>query len=814
MRIVKFLISLCITVFLAFTLSQPFKTGGKTLPPIGNFFSPFTGFWQNSSSSFSLTGKKIKLPNCKQKVSIKMDNRMVPHIFAQNDHDLAYAQGYVTAMDRLWQMDIATRAISGRLSEVIGTRTLETDKINRRKGHVYAAENAIAEWKKDPKLYSILESYAQGINDYIAGLQEKDYPVEFKLLNYKPEAWTPLKTALFVISMAQTLAAHENDIENTNALKLFGQADYNDLYPERDPKEMPIIPAGTSWDYVKDTPALSKTQVDSTSIGDLFGIPRGITDDPHVGSNNWVVAGSKTKEGFPILCNDPHLHLTLPSIWYEVQLNAPGINSYGASLPGVPGIIIGFNDDIAWGVTNSGWDVLDWYQIKWADNNKESYILDGKPLKVNYRIEKIIVKDSLSYVDSVKYTIWGPVVYDDLKNPKHGLAMRWLVHTVHTPDEMATFFDLNRAHNFDEYYSATQKYCAPAQNIVFASHEGDIALRILGKMPARKPGEGKFIMDGSISSNGWKETYPNVDNPMSKNPTSHYLCSANQVTTAADYPLYYEGSFDDYRGRIINRRLQTMDSVQIEDMMKMQTDSYSILAEDALAVMIKYVDTLSLNAAEKIIFNNIRSWDKNFKADKSAPTQFKMWWDLVRETTWDEMFSLAETTPVPIPENWRTIQLMDNSPEYKYFDIKATPAKETARDVVNISFKKMCTEFAKYAANPLNKGGLWANYKNTTIEHLGKIPAFGRKDIMVDGFKDAINATTEYNGPSWRMVVQLSKPVRAYGIYPGGQSGNPASKYYDNMIDKWVNGQLDELVFMRNGEETDKILYTIELTNK
>ncbi|HMX82931.1 MAG TPA: penicillin acylase family protein, partial [Saprospiraceae bacterium] len=151
---------------------------------------------------------------------------------------------------------------------------------------------------------------------------------------------------------------------------------------------------------------------------------------------------------------------------------------------------------------------------------------------------------------------------------------------------------------------------------------------------------------------------------------------------------------------------------------------------------------------------------------------------------------------------------------YKYFDIKATPAKETARDVVNISFKKMCTEFAKYAANPLNKGGLWANYKNTTIEHLGKIPAFGRKDIKVDGFKDAINATTEYNGPSWRMVVQLSKPVRAYGIYPGGQSGNPASKYYDNMIDKWVNGQLDELVFMRNGEETDKILYTIELTNK
>lgn len=813
MRILSFLVSLATTILLAYFLSNPIKIDPKvTIPPIGSFFSPFTGFWQNALSVDNFTNKKIKLPNCTQNVKIKIDDRMVPHIFAKNDHDLMYAQGYVTALNRLWQMDIATRAISGRLSEILGTRTLNIDRTNRRKGFVFAAENALEEWKKDPKIYKQLETYAQGINDYIANLESKDYPIEFKLLNYKPEPWTPLKTALFVISMAQTLASQEFDLENSNALKLFGESDFNELYPDRNPKETPIITAGTKWDYIKETP-LIPSQTVSSPVGDLFGVPRDVTEDPHVGSNNWTVSGAKTLDGFPILCNDPHLHLTLPSIWFEIQLNAPGINSYGVSLPGIPGVIIGFNDDIAWGITNTGWDVLDWYQIKWSNESKSSYILDGKPLQVNYRTERIVVRDSLAYIDSVKYTIWGPVVYEDHKNPKYGLAMRWLVHNVHTPDEMSSFFDLNRAHNFDQYYSATNKYCAPAQNIVFASHEGDIALRILGKMPARAKGEGKFVLDGSISSNGWKNTVPNSDNPMVKNPATNYICSANQITTTEDFPIYYGGSFDDYRGRYINRRLSEMDSIKIEDMMKLQADPYSILAEDALPVLMKNIDTTSLTVAEKAIYNDLKLWDYKFKADETAPTCFKMWWDTFSKTTWDEMFSIADSIPVTIPENWRTIDLLNNKPDYKYFDIKNTPVKETGKDIANLSFRKMCAQFADFSKDKSNGGGLWSNFKNTTIEHLGKIPAFGRKHIQVDGFKDAINATTEFNGPSWRMVVQLSQPVRAYGIYPGGQSGNPASKYYDNMIEKWTNGQLDELLFLKSDEESDKFICTLELTN-
>lgn len=813
MRIIQFLISLLTTIAFVYLLSISIKIDSKTtLPPLGKFFCPFTGFWQNAVSNLQQSDIKIKLTNCDSNVSIKIDDRMVPHIFAQNAHDLVYAQGFVTAMNRLWQMDIATRAVSGRLSEVLGSRTLQYDRISRRKGLTFAAENAITEWKKDPELFKLLEAYTAGINDYIHSLQEKDFPVEFKLLNYKPEDWTPLKTALFVISMAQTLATQEYDLENSNALKIFGEADYKQLYPERNPKETPIITAGTKWDYLKETPPISNTDA-ASPVGELFRFPREISDDPHVGSNNWTVAASKTLDGFPILCNDPHLKLTLPSIWFEIQLNAPGINTYGVSLPGIPGIIIGFNENIAWGVTNSEWDVLDWYQIKWTDQNKDSYMLDGKDLKVNYRKETIMVKDSASYVDSVKYTIWGPVVYEDKKNPKYGLAMRWLVHQVHTPDEMATFFDLNRANNFDEYYAATQKYCAPAQNMIFASNQGDIALRILGKMPRRKEGEGKFVMDGSISDNGWKTTYQNEDNPMVKNPPTGYITSANQITTTADFPFYYIGNFDDYRGRYINRKLSGMDSIQIEDMMKLQADPYSIFAEEALPALLNRLDTLNLSNSEKTIYRDLKKWDYRFKAELTAPTCFKMWWDNFRKTTWDEMFSIVDSIPVMIPENWKTIDFLDKDPGFKYFDIKNTPKVENASDIALKSFKDMCVQFTKFAAENVKTGGKWSKFKNTTIEHIGKIPAFGRKDIVVDGFKDAINATTEFNGPSWRMVVELSKPVRAYGIYPGGQSGNPASKYYDNMIDKWVNGQLDELLFLKDGgEQSDKIKYTIELT--
>lgn len=813
MRIFYFLLSLAITLTITYFLSISLQPKpGVSMPPLGNFFCPFTGFWQNAVPQKVNLESKLHLSGVYKPVEIKLDDRMVPHINAQNQHDLIFAQGYITAANRLWEMDIASRSASGRLSEVIGTKTLAIDKKTRRLGLMLAAENAVKVWMTNTNVAEILNAYSDGVNAYIDQLTIKDYPIEFKLLNYKPERWTPVKIALLASSMAQTLASKEYDLENTNALKIFGKEDYNYLFPDQNPNQCPIIPPGTKWDYIKDMPEVSK-EVRNAIMGELLPFPTEVPDDPHIGSNNWVVGPSKTADSVAILCNDPHLNLTLPSIWFEIQLSAPGLNAYGASLPGAPGIIIGFNENVAWGVTNTEWDVLDWYKINWTDKSKTSYLLDGRKTDVSYRIETIGVKDSANYVDTVKYTTWGPVVYEDPKNPAYGLAMKWLVHSLNSSDELETFIQLDKAANFDDYYSATNKYLKPAQNIVFASNNGEIALRILGRMPLRPHGDGKFIMDGSVSANGWKTTIPNENNPILKNPMQCYLTSSNQNTTASDYPFYYIGNYDDYRGRYINRRLSQMDSISVEDMMKLQNDPYSIFAEEGLPALLRQLDTTQLTPKEKLIYTQLKNWKFAFKAENTEPTCFIMWWDEFRKQTWDEMFSIIDTIPVMVPENWRTIEILETNPLSKFFDIKKTEKKETAHDIVLLSFKSMASQFDLFANNKQNEKGKWWAYRNTTVEHIGKIPAFSSKRIFTDGFKDAINAVTKKTGPSWRMIVELSKPIKAWGIYPGGQSGNPGSKYYDNMIDKWSKGQYDELVFLtKENSDNDRIISTINIT--
>ena len=813
MRIFYFILSLAITTTLAYLLSISLQLKpGVSLPPLGSFFCPFTGFWQNAESQKLNLQTKLHLKGIDKSIEIKIDDRMVPHITAQNQHDLIFAQGYITAANRLWEMDIASRSASGRLSEVIGTKTINVDKRTRRRGLMLAAENATKVWLTNKNVAEIMNAYTDGVNAYIDQLSAKEYPIEFKLLDYKPEKWTPLKIALLVSSMAQTLSSKEYDLEYTNSLKLFGQEDFDKLYPEQNPNQTPIIPAGTKWDYIKGLPAVSN-EVKQAVFGDLFPFPGEVSDDPHIGSNNWVVGPGKTADKVPILCNDPHLNLTLPSIWFEIQLTAPGINSYGASLPGAPGIIIGFNENIAWGVTNAEWDVLDWYKINWADGSKKAYILDGKKQDVTYRIEKIMVKDSIDYIDTVKYTSWGPVVYEDPKDPAYGLAMRWLLHNTSSPEELETFLNLNSATSFDDYYSATNKYLKPAQNIIFASNNGDIALRILGRMPLRTKGDGKFVMDGSLSSNGWKTTVPNENNPIAKNPAQGYLTSSNQNTTATDYPFYYLGNYDDFRGRYINRRLSSMDSVTIEDMMRLQNDPYSIFAEEGLPALLGILDTNRLNDEEREMYDSLKKWKYIFRAENKEPTCFALWWDEFRKQTWDEMFSIIDSIPVMVPENWRTIELLKTQPNFKYFDKKDTEKRETAQDIVLSSFREMVSQFKLFASNPANDNGKWYAYRNTTIEHIGRIPAFSSKRVMSDGFKDAINATTTKTGPSWRMIVELSKPIKAWGIYPGGQSGNPGSKYYDNMVEKWSKGQYDELVFLtKENNDSDRIISTITIT--
>ncbi|MEX1241736.1 MAG: penicillin acylase family protein, partial [Cyclobacteriaceae bacterium] len=385
MNFAKFFTSLAITLLLIYLMNVGWTIGNTSIPPLGSFLDPFHGFWQNLEPTGYQGKKQLVIPGLKAQVTVVYDSLLIPHIFAQNHDDLYLAQGYITAMHRLWQMEFQTHAAAGRVSEIVASdAVLNYDRRQRRLGMVYAAQNALESMGNHPAIIQ----YTEGINHYIESLDYNDLPFEYKLLNYEPEPWTTLKCALLLKNMAQTLNMGDKDIEMTNALKLFGKEMVDLLYPDNEKSGDPIVERPGQWDFQP----IALDNLPLALPDELMGIKRLAAADPNTGSNNWAVAGSKTYTGSPMLAGDPHLNLTLPSIWYAVQLHAPGINTMGATLPGVPSVIIGFNDSIAWSVTNAQRDLVDWYKVTFKDRSRDQYLLDGKWLNTRKVIEEIKVR--------------------------------------------------------------------------------------------------------------------------------------------------------------------------------------------------------------------------------------------------------------------------------------------------------------------------------------------------------------------------------------------------------------------------------------
>ncbi|MBI5917109.1 MAG: penicillin acylase family protein [Bacteroidetes bacterium] len=819
MKIVKFLLSLALTAVAIYYLNTPIalkeprlddptKMKETLIPPMGPFFSPFTGFWQNAEFVGDFVPQKIEVPEMKGKVKIMFDERMVPHIFAENLADAAFAQGYVTAKFRFWQMDLISRASGGRLAEVIGEDALENDKLKRRQGMAVGAERAVASWRENKETFAIIQAYTDGVNTYLNHLAPKDYPLEFKLLNYQPEQWDAYKTALVKKYMDQTLCFSEDDLEASNALKILGPQTFGKLYPEYNPKQTPVIPAGTRWNF---SPV---AQPEKTEVQEAVGLIRHKVYQKErelVGSNNWAVSGSKTLSGKPILANDPHLKLSLPSIWFEVQIHTPDANFYGVSVPGIPGVLIGFNENTAWGETNVGQDVLDWYQINWTDAAKTSYQYDGgvKAAKIVVDSFKIRGKDALVY-DTVRWTEWGPVVYESNDNDWHDLAMRWIGHDAPNPQDLSTFIGLAQGKNYDDYRKALEHYDFPAQNFVFAAKNGDIAITVNGKYPLKKEEQGRYVQDGSGSKNTWQGWVPKSQVPATKNPGRGFVASANQHSTDPTYPYYYNSTnFDNYRGRFLNMELGDMDSITVEDMMKLQNNNFSIHAAEGLPAMLRQLDTTSLTAVQKSIVGKLKAWDFRFGKDKIEPVIFKSWWDKFYEMTFDEVLVWEDSIPILMPEKWRLVELAANSPGDPIFDNQKTPERETAKNIATASFNAALKDLAD---NLLNPEFNWAAFKKTSIMHLARIPAFSKTNLNVGGYSQALNAISETNGPSWRMIVELGDEVKGWGVFPGGQSGNPGSPFYTDSLEKLVNGEYHELFFMKNESDNRKpVRFTIEI---
>ena len=302
--------------------------------------------------------------------------------------------------------------------------------------------------KKYPALNEVIEAYAEGVNLYISELGYKDYPIEYKLLDYAPEPWSTLKTGLLLKLMANTLNFGERDLQNTNALKLFGREVFDILYPDRESSIDPIVDNPGQWDF---EPILRDSIADG-SIVELIDRDLVPQPNPMAGSNNWAVGPSKSASGNAILSSDPHLGLTLPSLWFVAQLNSPDVNVLGATLPGAPTVIIGYNDSIAWGATNAQRDLVDWYKIQFKDDSKTEYMLNDEWVKSEMQIEEIKIKGEELYYDTVYYTHFGPVMFDDNFHPdseKKFYALRWIAHDPSV--ELLSFYKLNQAKNHNDY---------------------------------------------------------------------------------------------------------------------------------------------------------------------------------------------------------------------------------------------------------------------------------------------------------------------------------------------------------------------------
>ncbi len=693
-------------------------------------------------------------------------------------------------------MDLASRAASGRLSEMLGARTLEYDRLQRRKGMVFAAENALEALRTKKEEYAVIDAYTAGINAYIATLDPTKYPLEYKLLNAAPEPWTPLKCMLMNKRMAETLCARNLDIPATNTRELLGAELFDFLFPEDNPKQSPIIPAEVSWAFNPVLPTPEQATAPAM-IGQRWQQPSLPMPPPFLGSNNWAVSGTKTASGNPILANDPHLELSLPSIWFEVQINTPEANAYGVSLPGLPGIVIGFNNHIAWGVTNVGHDVTDWYAVKWLDAAKTRYALDDKPAQVRQVIEEIKVAGrKQAELDTVKYTVWGPIPYNEPSSPYYDLAMRWIAHD--RPEEkpfyeIGTFLRLMQAKSYDDYLEALTGFDSPAQNFVFASADGDIGITVNGKFPVRSPGQGRFVQDGSFSGNAWQQFIPREHVPKVKNPARGFVSSANQHSTSPDYPYYYIGEFDDYRGRILNRMLEQMDGITVQDMQKLQFNSYSIVGEEAAPLILGFLKDQKLDREEASLRKILADWDYVYLKEEKAPLILKAVLDSAMALTFDELRDHPETEQLLYPELWRFLELLAAHPDHPVFDHQKTPEKERAADIVRQAFRLATAEWYK----PLTREGKdWGQINGAQINHLLRLPAFSHS-LRTDGYTNALNAVRNGHGPSWRMIVELGKSgFEAYGVYPGGQSGNPGSPYYDNMIGQWAEGKYNKLQVM------------------
>ena len=804
-RWLRFAAALTATAGLLYVLGRPVPIQDARVPPPGKFLEPYAGVWRRAAPGDDPPPSRLTVPGLRAPVTISWDERGVPHVFAQNARDLYFVQGWVTARDRLWQMDFQARVASGRLSEIVGAQGLAVDRHHRRIGMAWAAERARDAMLAEAESREAVEAYADGVNAWIASLDPARLPLEYKLLDHRPERWTPLHTAQILKGIALLLSGNDRELAMSRALHALGPRITHRLYPDIGPYTEPIVPAGTAWEFEPLPTAPPAPRFPPPDPGSAGEAPadRPDPDEPDaLGSNNWALAGTRTASGRPILAGDPHLPLQLPSTFYEIQLSGPAHRVYGVSLPGFPGVVVGFNDHVAWSTTNAETDVSDWLRVD-LDGERWRGPDGWRPLE--WREETILVRDGAPWVERVPMTAHGPVPAPPGVAPTSpevpvGAALRWSAHD--PSNELAAALALNRARGVLEVAEALARFECPPQNFAFATDEGDIGVVHAGTIPVRWRGQGQFVGDGADPSFSWPWRIPTDQLPAVFNPPRGWVASANQTPTDDTYPYFLGGSHAPFeRATRIRELLEPLRGATPIEVAALQVDDLGVHARALLPVLLAAISVpplADLSDDERAALQVLSRWDYRFRPELVAPTVFDYWQREVSMATWRDDLETGDGS-LRIPRRDVTLQLVRERPGSAWFDDRSTPEREVLQDVARSSFRTAVATLAELYGS-FGESWRWGRVRGTDIRHVARIPGLGIAGLEVPGQYGVVRATTGSAGQAWRMVVELGDPPMAWGVLPGGETGDPGSLRYAE-VGAWVGGVVRPLTFARSSED-------------
>ncbi|MGY5876686.1 MAG: penicillin acylase family protein [Candidatus Thorarchaeota archaeon] len=788
---------------------------------------PIGGIFDYGAVAIPPNSQQVTLSGLDADVDVFVDHVGIPHIYATTVEDAFMALGYIHASERLFQMMMQNMMAAGRISEIVGGYAASSDRTYRTIGLARSAQLEL-DWYVDnidhpvygedvEFILGVIDAEVAGVNAYIDSLTVANTPIEFKILAYTPRHWTRHDVFLFAKMMSWGLSGGgytdiyrawiQTQLDNATMME--------ELFPDIMPNTVPIIPEQYNLN-VTEYPLYARAPGDypapvipsSLEYSDaVVNIPQEkleavmdlietaiapLGDLGQIGSNNWVVHGDRTETGMPILANDPHLGFQAPALWYEAHMVVPGeLDVTGVTLPGLPGVLLGHNDKIAWGFTNVGADVTDFFVEDLVDGNPDKYWYDGEQLDFEIIEENILTAEGTVIPFEVKVSVHGPLIdsaftrYDmgDLDEPY--LAMNWIGNSV--THEIMALGMLQKAQNINDYHEAMFWWDNPGQNIVYADVDGNIAMTVTGRLPVRHGYSGTVPVDGSDSSVGMLEYIPFAHNPRAVNPSQGYIQSANQRSIdPVGYSYDILGPFaDGYRGRRIDSLLANNEDVSVDDMKEYQADSVEVAAEVIVPYIINAWDASGeVNQTVADAVDWFREWDYSMETDEIAPT---FWWvirDILAEWTFDELGSInpgIQPSRLPILE-----EMLVTGNEY-WFDRQLTAEVETSVDIIVISLHQALNKMLRdYGSDEANWE--YGKHHRVYLWDLMSMTYIGGGAHRGGQTLNAAGSWSVTHGPSWRMVADLEDIAMSYGAYPGGQSGNMFSPHYDDLFyDYWYN---------------------------